>query len=299
MSSPTIAPRTACPCSRAKARAIDESKVDKQGRFVLVDFASGDLELWDLRTGKTELFAWGNPDDKPGGHTDLGATFMVNGDGWNTGLPVRRDEAMHGAANLTNIVTYRRPDGSLNWSISDHASLRTDDETFVIGSTYGGDGSYAAFQDEIYLARTDGSGFVRLAQTRGVPRLSSAFFNLKIPASLWPRASEPTLDATAPPPAACGRPTGPAAATPRQSDDEGAPSTSWDRAGNHGVASFCRPETSTKHKASRIRKMVRIFMGWAETVADYTVGTLIVLVQLAVIGRSESRVPIRRDRTAA
>lgn len=44
--------------------------------------------------------------------------------------------------------------------------MRNLDETFVIGSTYGGDGSWAAFEDEIYLAYTDGSGFVRLAHSR-------------------------------------------------------------------------------------------------------------------------------------
>jgi hypothetical protein len=44
--------------------------------------------------------------------------------------------------------------------------VRVDAETFVIGSTYAGDGSFAAFEDEIYLAYTDGTGFVRLAHTR-------------------------------------------------------------------------------------------------------------------------------------
>jgi hypothetical protein len=79
---------------------------------------------------------------------------------------VRHYDAMHGAANLHNIVQYLRADGSLNWSIVDHYSMRNDDETFVVGSTYGGDGTWGAFEKEIYLAYTDGSGFVRLAHSR-------------------------------------------------------------------------------------------------------------------------------------
>lgn len=65
------------------------------------------------------------------------------------------------------------------------------------------------------------------------------------------------------------------------------------------IASFCADETHTKHEARRVNEMVRLFMGWADTVADYTVGTLIVLVQLAVIGRSESRVQTPPDQMAA
>ncbi len=148
--------------------AIDESRIDKTGRWVMVSGAGlrAGFRMWDLQTGAITVFAHDDPDARAGGHADLGRSLFVNGDGWETGLVVRAYGAQHGAGGIQNIVRYLRPDGKLNWSIADHASLRSDAESFVVGSTYGGDGTWGAFEDEIYLAYTDGSGFVRLAHTR-------------------------------------------------------------------------------------------------------------------------------------
>lgn len=145
---------------------IDESKISKSGRWVMVDGALGGFRMWEPETGAVLRFDAGDGDARPGGHSDLGMSVIANSDGWNTGLLVRGYGAPLGAENLHNIVRYRRPDGSPNWTLSDHVSLRADSEAFVLASTYGGDGSYAAFEDEIYLAYTDGSGAVRLAHTR-------------------------------------------------------------------------------------------------------------------------------------
>jgi MYXO-CTERM domain-containing protein len=149
---------------------LDETKLDKLGRYCLIDGGSANpgFRIWDFRRGPTAIddFMAHNEADKPGGHEDTGRTLLVNSDGWQTGLIVRRWDAPHGADNLLNIVQYRRPDDTLNWTIADHVSLRTDDESFAVGSTYGGDGTWGAFDSEIYLAYTNGTGFVRLAHTR-------------------------------------------------------------------------------------------------------------------------------------
>ncbi|MBI5479310.1 MAG: hypothetical protein HY906_10665, partial [Deltaproteobacteria bacterium] len=151
-----------------QGRTIDETDVDELGRYVMVvgGYADPGFRVWDFRAGTVDWFQWNNFDDGAGGHVEMGRTLFVNGDGWHTGVMVRRYDAMHGAANRHSIVQYFRPDGSLNWSIGDHVSMRNYDETFVVGSTYGGDGTWGAFEKEIYLARTDGSGFVRLAHSR-------------------------------------------------------------------------------------------------------------------------------------
>jgi hypothetical protein len=146
--------------------AIDESKIDKQGRWVIVDSASdtSGFRLWDWRAGTVLKFGW-NQTDRPGGHEDLGHTSMVNGDVWSAGLIWRSFDDPR-EPKLRSLVSYLDADGAANWTLSDHVSYRTDAETFVVASTYGGDGSWSAFEKEIYLAYTDGSGFVRLAHSR-------------------------------------------------------------------------------------------------------------------------------------
>lgn len=147
-------------------REIDESWVDRAGRRVLVGWAGsrGGFAVWDLRTGAVDDFAWGDPDDMPGGHVDVGRELLVNGDGWRSGVLARRWTAPHGAG-IRNVVRWARPDGKPTWTIAEHVSL-SGDEIFAIASTYGGDGSWAPFERELVLVRLDGSGFVRLAHTR-------------------------------------------------------------------------------------------------------------------------------------
>jgi hypothetical protein len=147
---------------------VDETKIDKLGRIVMVDgsLANPGFRLWDFRAGTVAAFDW-NAEDRPGGHVDMGATFIASSDVWSAGLQVRRYDEPRGVAS---ILQYRRENGEPNWSLADHVSLRADDETWAVGSTYLGDGTYEAFEDEIYLARTDGSAFVRLAHTRSTGR---------------------------------------------------------------------------------------------------------------------------------
>lgn len=211
---------------------IDESKISKDGRWVMVDGKDGGFKLWAPATGEVLSFDAGDADARPGGHADLGRTAIVNSDGWNTGLLARGYAQPLGAKNLRNLVRYTRPDGGLNWSIADHVSLRADSERFVVASTYAGDGRFHAFEDEIYLAYLDGSGFVRLAHTRSFennpdegerywaqPRATvdrggrwvvwtsdlgsssrTDVLLLEIPAELRPQAAPPPPPAPSPPP---------------------------------------------------------------------------------------------------
>src|SRR5262249_54435270 len=82
-----------------------------------------------------------------------------------TGLIVRNFSKPYNDG-IHNILRYVRQDGSPNWTIADHVSMRTDEERYVIGSTYGGDHTNAPFENEIYLVYMDGSSCVRLGHTR-------------------------------------------------------------------------------------------------------------------------------------
>jgi hypothetical protein len=161
------------------AWTIDESKVDPSGGRILIDGGSANpgLKIWSWRSGAVDAFAWQDANDKIGGHEDVGATQFVNGDGWNTGILIRTYASPHGATNLKNIVQYTRTNGTLNWTLADHISFREQSGTFVVASTYGGDGTWQPFEKEIYLAYSDGSGFVRLAHTRSAGASGNAGFD--------------------------------------------------------------------------------------------------------------------------
>jgi hypothetical protein len=150
---------------KMNGHTIDESFVNKTGQYVLVSSKDGTRAIWNYVTGQAGLYTARGQDVD--GHYDLGTDWMVNSDGIYTGLTARTwKNTLHPA----NIVKYLRPNGTPNWSIAEHVSLREDKELFAIGSTYAGDGRYNAFEDEIYLAHLDGHGFVRLAHTRSYER---------------------------------------------------------------------------------------------------------------------------------
>lgn len=135
---------------------VNEVQLEKGGAFAVVHLESGAAILWDYRRGRLE------PLSLPTGHWDIGRTRMVNGDGVLTGVQVRDRVA---PTFGRNVLQYRRPDGKLNWRIAEHTSLRSDSEAWIVVSTYAGDKTWAAFEDEIVLVRPDGSGFLRLAHT--------------------------------------------------------------------------------------------------------------------------------------
>jgi hypothetical protein len=150
---------------RQANETLDENKVDKDGQVMMANFSDDNAAIWDFHTGSVTMLKQTSSVDDVGGHFDLGHDYITNADVWNTGLVVRGYGSLRAPAN---IVQYKRSNGTLNWSLCDHASVREGIEDFVVGSTYCGDGTYGAFEKEIYLAYTDGHGFVRLAHTRSL-----------------------------------------------------------------------------------------------------------------------------------
>ena len=147
---------------RPIGKVVNEAHVSRDGARVMVNFENEDVALWDFRSGGVTWMHRGNAEDNIGGHFDIGRDFIANSDAYHTGVAVR--PATGGTTD--NVLTYTRADGSDNWTLYDHVSLRGEGEEWVTGSTYGGDGSGSAFEDEIFMVRTDGSGFVRLAHSR-------------------------------------------------------------------------------------------------------------------------------------
>jgi hypothetical protein len=98
-----------------------------------------------------------------GGHYDLGATYWVNGDRYESGAVVR---TWTGLTAPRNVFQYKTSaNGDANWGIAEHISMRNADESFFLVSTYGS-GSGLPFEREIILVKTNGSGFSRMAHTR-------------------------------------------------------------------------------------------------------------------------------------
>ena len=142
---------------------LNEVKISKDGTQVMVNYDDETMVLWTPKTGKKVYFRPGNLTDNAGGHWDIGRDYILNSDQMKPGIAGR---TFWDLKPPDNIVRYKRPDGKDNWSLNDHVSLRTENEEFFIASTYGGDGSWSAFEGEIYLGYTDGHGFVRLAHHR-------------------------------------------------------------------------------------------------------------------------------------
>jgi hypothetical protein len=148
---------------RPSGKVVNEAHVSRDGAQVMVNFDDEDVALWDFRAGTVTWLRRGVTADNVGGHFDVGRDFIANSDAYRTGIALRTPSA---ARDTDNLVTYTRPDGKLNWSLSDHVSLREENEEWAAVSTYDGDGSGAAFEDEIFIVRTDGTRFVRLAHSR-------------------------------------------------------------------------------------------------------------------------------------
>src|SRR5262249_25221684 len=125
---------------------LDENKIDKDGVYMIANFKSDNLALYNYAAGTVKIFKKGDPTANGSGHFDLGATWTANSDGFHTGLVIRD---LSSPWTLHNIVKYKTASGSLNWSICDHVSVREHIESFVVGSTYCGSGNWYAFESEI------------------------------------------------------------------------------------------------------------------------------------------------------
>lgn len=154
---------------------LDETQVDKLGRYVAAvgrDANAYEIAFWDLLANRVVYTARNGVADKTGGHYDLGAGLMVNGDRYETGVVKRSWDALDEPHNIFRYL--RSAGGAVNWTIADHISMRNADESFFVVSTYGSvDASWPPFQHEIVLVKTDGSGFFRVAHTRSMQTADS------------------------------------------------------------------------------------------------------------------------------
>jgi hypothetical protein len=155
----------------------DESIIDKGGEHVVIPpHNASPWAIWNLDTGSTDFLSGSG--DRIGGHYDPGATYLVNDDGYESGV-VRRTygSGVHSPVNIFKYYT-DNTHSNANFCIPDHESFRDDSGQYVAVSTYmqslcTGSGctscslSYSVpFANEIFLVKSDGSGFYRLAHTR-------------------------------------------------------------------------------------------------------------------------------------
>jgi hypothetical protein len=148
---------------RPSTWVVNETNLSKDGKTAMINWQNGAVTIWNYAAGTYKNYLLSDLTANVSGHFDMGADHIVNSDGVRTGLVVRPPD---GVGLPANIVQYRRPGGGLNWSLADHVSIRSFAEEWAVGSTYAGDKTWGAFEDEIYMARTDGAGFVRLAHSR-------------------------------------------------------------------------------------------------------------------------------------
>lgn len=145
---------------------VDESQMSKDGQRVVIPSRDGRWAIWTWATNTVDLIPW-TATARPGGHYDGGRTQLVNADNWNTGFQVR-DWTGPGLQTPRDFFRAFGSDGAtLDWGVPNHVSMRSDDESFVIFSTYGSTSGWQPFMKEIVQVRLDGSGFVRLGHTRG------------------------------------------------------------------------------------------------------------------------------------
>lgn len=140
--------------SAATLANLDEVEIDKSGQYGIIVYNSGGgAEVWDL-TGTPALIASGLSFN----HRDCGS------DGIFTHRPTNNSLGYRTCAAPTTI-TDLLPTMSNGWSYSgvqDHFSMQGLD-TWAVASRYRTDGgaAAAAFQNEIVMVKTDGSGAVR------------------------------------------------------------------------------------------------------------------------------------------
>jgi hypothetical protein len=153
---------------RPSSFLIDESQMSKDGQRVIIPSrdGSGEWRIWSWATGQVDVVPW-DATARSGGHYDGGHAKLVNADNWQSGFQ-RRDWVLPGLETPQNFFKFVEKDGTtLNWTVPNHVSMRSDDESIVIASTYGSNGTGQPFEREVVLIRTDGSGFVRLGHTLG------------------------------------------------------------------------------------------------------------------------------------
>lgn len=147
---------------------LDEVKVDKTGRYLLVKTGisgKGAIEgqVLNLQTGAIDNLTDDEPDYNPG-HSDMGMGYVIGHDNWLNRV-LRRDLSKPHSF----ISIFEWPD----WTQDNHYSLLSENEDWMLISSFGKGGTEASgpFWNEVFLVATDGSKRVRhLAHHQSIVR---------------------------------------------------------------------------------------------------------------------------------
>ena len=143
---------------------LDEVQVDKTGNYLVIKTGNSgpsviETEILNLQTGTKEYLTDDAPDFSPG-HSDNGSGFVIGSDNWNNNYTYRNLATPHTSFSVL--------DFNNDWSLGNHVSMLSDDESWMLMSTFVGSTlpSSGIFVDEIFQFTTDGSKSVRrLAHT--------------------------------------------------------------------------------------------------------------------------------------
>ncbi len=143
---------------------IDEVQVDKTGNYLVIKTGNSgpsviETEILNFQTGTIDYLTDDTPDFSPG-HSDNGSGFVIGSDNWNNSYTYRNLATPH--------ISFSVLDFNNDWSLGNHVSMLSDNESWALMSTFVGSTipSSGIFVDEIFQFTTDGSKSVRrLAHT--------------------------------------------------------------------------------------------------------------------------------------
>jgi hypothetical protein len=143
---------------RKDQKTVDEVKTDKTGRYVLVQTGESgkgaiEAQVFDLQNGTIENLTDDEPDYNSS-HLDIGKGIVIGQDNWQNRVLRRNLATPH---SFTSLFVW--PD----WNQASHYSLLSENEDWVLISSYGNVESLPAggFWNEVFLVATDGSKRVR------------------------------------------------------------------------------------------------------------------------------------------
>lgn len=168
----------------ASTSDIDEVQLDKAGDYLVIKTGNSgpsviETEILNIQTGNSEYLTDNAPDFSPG-HSDNGTGFVIGADNWNNTYTYRNLATPHTSFSVL--------DFNNDWTLGNHVSMLSDDESWMLMSTFVGNTTTSSgiFVDEIFQFASDGSKTVRrLAHTH------SDYLNQNPNNSYWsmPRAN--------------------------------------------------------------------------------------------------------------
>lgn len=138
--------------------SFDECRLDRDGQFLTI-VTGKESYVWQFATqsaSQRTVISY-NGSERSGGHYDLGSGTLVHSDLWgNNGNRVIK-------SNLNNPASWSSvfDSGVTDWASSQHISMLGPNDTWALVTTETKPSDYnVPFTNEIFLAKTDGSGSV-------------------------------------------------------------------------------------------------------------------------------------------